>query len=122
MIATGFRHAAAIETSLLLAGDRAGDLTPLVYARLFARHPEMAALFGHDRSGAVRGEMLAKAFDCIVDFLGEGVYAGTLVRSESATHDSYGVPPAVFGTFFVIVGDTIRDVLGADWTPDMALG
>ena len=34
--------------SLELAADRAGDLTPHVYARLFAERPELALLFGHN--------------------------------------------------------------------------
>jgi hemoglobin-like flavoprotein len=52
-----------IERSFEIAAERAGDITPLVYQRLFAQHPEMEALFVRDTTGAVRGEMLAAAIN-----------------------------------------------------------
>ncbi|WP_188763498.1 globin [Sandarakinorhabdus glacialis] len=111
---------AAIESSLTLAADRAGDPTPLVYARLFAQHPEMAELFCQDRSNAVKGEMLTRVFEAILDFIGPRNYADHLIRSEGAAHDAYGVPPAVFTTFFKVIADTLSDtlsdILGPDWT------
>jgi hypothetical protein len=33
------------------------------------------------------------------------------------THEGYGVPPEVFGVFFVTVADTLREIVGAEWTP-----
>ena len=46
---------------------RVGDPAPLVYARLFARHPETEALFLMDKGGLVRGQMLATAFEALLD-------------------------------------------------------
>ncbi len=108
-----------VETSLELAAERAGDLTALVYARLFAAHPEMEALFWRDKNGAIKGEMLARAFEAILDFVGERKYAEHLIRASVVVHTEYAVPADVFRTFFAIVAATIRDVLGTEWTGEI---
>jgi len=109
-----------IERSLELAAERGGDLTPRVYARLFADHPEMEALFTRDRDGLVRGEMLARVFEAVLDFIDRRAYAARMIQCEVVTHEGYGVPPEVFGVFFATVADTLAEVLGADWTPAVA--
>jgi hemoglobin-like flavoprotein len=106
-----------IETTLELAAERADDLTPLVYRRLFSQHPEMEAQFIRDTQGLVKGEMLARVFEAILDFAGERRYAAHLIQCEVVTHDGYGVPPDVFRIFFGTVAQTLHEVLGADWTP-----
>ena len=108
-----------VETSLELAGERCADLTPLVYARLFAAQPQMEALFWRDTSGAIKGEMLAKVFEAILDFIGERRYAARLIQCEVVTHAEYDVPPDVFRTFFGTVAQTIHDVLGPAWTAEI---
>lgn len=108
-----------IETSLELAAERCEDLTPLVYARLFAEHPQMEALFWGDKNGAVRGEMLARVFSAILDFVGERLYASTLIQTEVINHAGYDVPPDVFAVFFGTVAATIKQVIGSDWTPQI---
>ena len=112
-------NANLIEQSLELAAERCEDLTPLVYARLFAEHPEMEPLFWSDKNGAVRGEMLAKVFSAILDFVGERLYASTLIQTEVINHAGYDVPPDIFGIFFGTVAATLKDVIGPDWTPAM---
>ena len=114
--------AAAIEASLELAAERGGDLAPAVYARLFARQPEMRALFWRDGNDAIKGEMLAKVFEAILDFIGRRSYAHHLIETEVVTHEGYDVPRSVFATFFGIVADVVRETCGSDWTPAMDLG
>jgi hemoglobin-like flavoprotein len=109
-----------IETSLALAADRAGDITPLVYDRLFASYPEMRAEFWRDRSGAIRGEMLSRVFETILDLAGPRAYADQMIECEIVTHDAYGIPRSVFTTFFRAVADTVAAAAGADFTPAMA--
>ncbi len=101
--------------SLELAADRAGDLTPHVYARLFAERPELALLFGHN-ARSVQGEMLARALETILDFVGDRAYAANLVGAESAAHATYEVAPDTFALFFRVIAETLRDLLGPDWT------
>src|ERR1700753_2749360 len=93
-----------------------GDLTAAVYDRLFAAHPEMERLFWRDTSGAVKGEMLARVVEIILDFTGDNLYAANMIRAEIVTHAGYDVRPDVFRTFFPIVAETVRDARGADWT------
>ena len=109
----------AIETSLELAAERFGDITPQVYERLFARFPEMQPLFVRDTPGLARGEMLARVIELIFDFLGPDHYASNFVRAEVVTHEGYGVPPEVFPKFFDALVATLKDLLGSDWTLDM---
>ena len=111
--------AEAITDSLERAAALCDDLTPPVYARLFAAHPAMEALFVADRSGQVRGEMLARVIEAILDFAGERKYAATLIQTEVVTHAGYDVPPDVFGVFFGTVAETLRDLLGDHWTADI---
>jgi hemoglobin-like flavoprotein len=111
--------AAAIEASLELAAERGGDLAPRVYDRLFAREPAMRALFWRDSNGAIKGEMLAKVFEAILDFIGERNYAHNLIETEVITHEGYDVPRGVFATFFGIVEEVVREVCADDWTPAM---
>jgi hemoglobin-like flavoprotein len=110
-----FPRAAEIEQSLELLAEH-GDPTPLVYARLFARHPEMKPHFWRDGDDAIKGEMLARTFEAILDFVGERRYAAMMLGTEMITHEGYDVPREVFATFFATVRDTAREVLGAQWT------
>ena len=105
-----------IEQTLERAAELGGDLTPKVYERLFDRHPDMEALFVRDTNGAVRGEMLARVFEMMLDFIDRRAYAAQMIQCEVVTHEGYGVPPEVFGVFFGTVADTLQEILGADWT------
>ena len=110
----------AVVASLELAAETSGDITPLVYQRLFREHPEMAPLFCLDTDNSVKGSMLAHAIEVVLDFVGERQFAEMFVRDESVTHAGYDVSPDVFGTFFRMLADTIKDVLGERWTAEMA--
>jgi hemoglobin-like flavoprotein len=109
-------NAELIERSLELAADTGTDLTPHVYRRLFAAHPDMEALFVRDTNGSVRGEMLARVFEMILDFIDRRAYGAQMIQCEVVTHEGYGVPPDVFRVFFETVADTLKDVLGDEWT------
>ncbi len=105
-----------IVASLERAGELCGDLTPLVYRRLFEAHPEIEALFVRDTDGGVRGEMLARVIEAILDFIDQRHYAARLIQCEVITHEGYGTPPEVFRRFFGFVADAVAEVIGADWT------
>jgi hemoglobin-like flavoprotein len=112
--------AEAIELSLEIAAERGGDLTPVVYGRLFERQPEMQALFWRDTNSSIRGEMLMRVFEAILDFIRARQFADHLIQTEVVTHAGYDVPPAVFATFFGLVAEVVEDACGPDWTPAMA--
>ena len=108
-----------IAQSLDLVAERHGDPGPQIYARLFAAFLETEALFVRDTTGAVRGEMLAVTFQCLLDVTGSGAYAANLIRAERVNHEGVGVPPAAFIRFFPIVMETCRELLGEAWTPEI---
>jgi hemoglobin-like flavoprotein len=108
-----------VAASLEALAERAGDPAPEVYARLFAEFPQMEALFIRDTNGQVRGEMLAVAFECILDMGGAGAYAANLIAAETVNHEGVGVPPEVFARFFPILADTCRVLLGEAWTDEV---
>jgi hemoglobin-like flavoprotein len=111
--------AEAITESLELVGERCADPTAQVYARLFARHPEMEALFVRDTDLSVRGNMLQQVIEAILDIGGRGAFGRNLVRAEVVNHENLGVPRDVFPAFFDAVRETFRGIAGEAWTPAM---
>ncbi len=96
-----------------------GDPTAQVYARVFAAHPAMEALFVRDTDGSVRGNMLAETISAILDFIERDTYGGNLMRVEIVNHENLGVPKEVFGTFFTAMRDAFKATIGADWTNEI---
>ncbi|WP_135210933.1 globin [Vitreimonas flagellata] len=111
-------NASLITQSLEIASERGGDLTSAVYARLFQERPDLEPLFVMDTNGAVRGEMLSRVFDAILDFIGPCAYAHNLIHAEATTHDGYNVPRETFTLFFTTVADTIKEACGDAWGVD----
>jgi len=108
-----------ILATLEIVAERRGDPTPDVYARLFAVHPELEALFLMDRDGGVRASMMQQALECILDYIGDRLVAPQIIASSRIHHDGYNVPMDRFDSFFVAIRDVFRDILGADWTSEM---
>lgn len=108
-----------IERSLELVAERVGDPADLVYHRLFDMAPELKELFLRDADGSVRGEMLHRAFETILDLVGDDRYAEGMIATEWVNHQNVGVPPEQFELFFVAMTDTFRGVLGEQWTPEV---
>jgi hemoglobin-like flavoprotein len=108
-----------IALSLERVSEIHGDPTAAVYERLFARQPEMRALFVMDRSGLGRGNMLVNVFDVLLDVSGPRRYGANMVMAEIVNHQGLGVPPDVFPLFFDIVMETIRELMGDEWTEEI---
>lgn len=117
MTAPAFSEAAAIEASLDLLAERGVDPARRTYEILFARFPGMEAHFWRDTDGSVRGAMLSRCFEAILDFIGERRYAGHMIRNEMITHEGYDIPRDHFATFFGVIRDALSDLLGSEWSP-----
>lgn len=113
------RRGELVTLSFELAAERCEDLTPPVYARLFAQQPEMQPHFWRDTNGSIKGEMLARVIEAILDFVDERQYAHRLIQCEVMTHAGYDVPPDVFATFFGVVAETMKELLADAWTPEI---
>ena len=105
-----------IQHSFELAAERCEDLTPLVYRRLFREHPETQAMFRTEGSELVRGSMLALTIESMLDFAGDRTGRFRLIGCEVQSHDAYRTPRELFGTFFGVIAETVREVLGDDWS------
>ena len=108
-----------IARSFELAAERCEDLTPLVYRRLFDAHPEARTMFRTEGSELVKGSMLAMTIDAILDFADERTGHFRLITSEVSSHDAYGTPRELFIALFAIIAQTLREVLGADWSDEI---
>ncbi|TQF29649.1 globin [Bradyrhizobium sp. UNPA324] len=109
-----------IEISFELAASRCPDLTPLVYRRLFDEHPETEAMFRSDGRDLVKGSMLALTIEAILDFACQRRGHFRLIACEVASHDGYGTPRELFVAFFAIIRDALRDLLGDEWSIEIA--
>jgi hemoglobin-like flavoprotein len=108
-----------IERSFELAAERCEDLTPLVYRALFELHPEARTMFRTEGSELVKGSMLALTIDAILDFAGERTGHFRMIAAEISSHDAYGTSRELFVAFFGIIAQTLRDVVGADWSDEI---
>ncbi len=108
-----------IERSFELAAERCEDLTPLIYQRLFDAHPETQAMFRSQGSDLVKGSMLALTIDAILDLAGGRSGHFRMIECEVVSHDAYGTPRQLFGEFFGIIADTLRELLGAEWSAEI---
>jgi len=108
-----------IQQSFEIAAERCEDLTPLVYRRLFREHPETQAMFRSEGSELVRGSMLALTIESMLDFAGDRTGRFRMISCEVQSHDAYGTPRELFGTFFGVIAETVREVLGDDWSPEI---
>jgi len=109
-----------IENSFELAASRCADLTPLVYQRLFEQHPETQTMFRPQGSELVMGSMLALTIEAILDFAGERRGHFRLIACEVTSHDGYGTPRELFIAFFAVIRDALRNLLGDEWSPEIA--
>ena len=109
-----------IEQSFELAASRCADLTPLVYQRLFTEHPESRAMFRSQGREFVMGSMLALTIEAILDFAGPRNGHFRMIACEVVSHDGYGTPRELFIAFFATIRDTLHDLLGDEWSPDVA--
>ncbi|MEZ5995210.1 MAG: globin [Hyphomonadaceae bacterium] len=95
-----------------------GDPADVIYARLFERHPEFERLFILDAQGAARGNMLAYAFEVLLDIAGPRRFAASFMLAERINHEGIGVSGAAYAHFFEIMFESVRDLLAREWTPE----
>lgn len=110
---------ALIVGSLDRLGEMGVDPTAEVYYRLFIKHPDLEALFVLDRDGAVRGNMLTKALDALVDLAGPRAFGAHFILAEATNHEGIGVSREVYADFFDCIAEVVRETLGGDWSDEV---
>lgn len=63
--------------------------------------------------------MLALAIDAIMDLAGDRSGHFRMIECEVQSHDARGTPRKPFGEFFGVIADIMREILGADWSPEI---
>ena len=106
------------EASLKFVAVQLGDPVREVYARLFARQPELEALFVLDTDGAVRGEMLARVLESLDSLVADAGYAEQLLQAEYINHCAMGIPNGGFTLFLDVLIETFSTELGESWLPE----
>jgi hemoglobin-like flavoprotein len=72
-----------------------------------------------DKGGHVRGQMLATAFEALLD---GGTRLAGLIDIERMNHVNIGVAQEVFDGFLPLLMETVREALGEAWTAEMERG
>lgn len=109
--------AQAILDSLELIAERGVDPAPLVYARLFERHPGAEALFVLGPSA--KGHMLDEAFRAILDHLGPRTWSASFLRTTRDNHEDLGVAGETYADLFPAIAGALRELAGEAWSPAM---
>ncbi|KAF0182075.1 MAG: globin [Hyphomonadaceae bacterium] len=108
-----------VAESLDWLSERDIDPAARIYAQVFAAHPEMERLFFSDRDGAIKANMIYRAFETVLDIDATNSYGTNFVGCEVVNHQNLGVAAAAFVSFYSIMRDVVRAELGDAWTPAM---
>lgn len=76
-------------------------------------------MFRTEGSEPVKGSMLQLTIEAILDFAGPRTGHFRLIECEVSSHDAYGTPRELFVAFFAVIAETVREILGAEWSPEI---
>lgn len=112
-------NAATAETIIAAmeqVAERAGDITPRVFERYFARCGESQALMDH-----MDEHMLGRMMDQVLLLLMESgeEELESYLQFETSAHRAYGVQQHMYQSLLVAVREVIVDSLGESFTPEM---
>lgn len=108
----------AIEASLSMAAERAGDIVPAVFARFFELSEAGTALMAHSDL-----PMQGRMFEGTVEMLlsAEALAPGGYLDWELDNHlTAYGATLPMYLDYLAAVRDTVQQACGADWSAAFA--
>jgi len=102
-----------VYTSFEIVADRAGDISPAVYEKYFARCPGSEALMSHI-DGIVRGRMLDEVYRLLMNesYKDEESYLNFEVKNHKL---AYSVEPHMYENLLSALKDVIAESLADDW-------
>ena len=109
-----------IDQSIERLVELAGDPQKEIYSLMYSRYPDLECLFVLDKDNSVRGAMLQTALEFVLAYSEKGVINKGDLASWRSHHLEYGVKEDIFGVFFELIRDCVRDNLGSEWTEQMA--
>jgi methyl-accepting chemotaxis protein len=108
-----------IETTFAKLAPKADALVRRFYERLFADHPEVAALFADVDMNAQRRHLVA-GLKLVVANLRKPEVLGPKLKELGARHVAYGAEPAHYPVVAQTLLATLAQVAGKAWTPTVA--
>lgn len=108
---------AVLCSSFAIVLSREHHLATRFYDKLLTRHPELAPLF-HNRGR--QEKMLARALVAVLDRIDQAPWLEEQLAGLGRRHVGYGVSSEMYPWFGVALLETMADVLGRDWTPEVA--
>jgi hemoglobin-like flavoprotein len=107
-----------IELNLAVVTQAAPDVIARFYAKLFERHPELQRLFGR-RSQREQEKMVTEAILAVVGHMEDPTWLRGVLRPLGAKHVAYGVTEDMYPLVAAALVDTLRDVSGLHWSPEV---
>jgi hemoglobin-like flavoprotein len=107
-----------VEVNLAVVVQADPDVVGRFYAKLFQRHPELQRLFGR-RSQREQEKMLTEAILAVVGHMEDATWLRGVLRPLGAKHVTYGVTEAMYPLVADVLIDTLREVSGTAWSPEV---
>ncbi|MFN3239858.1 MAG: globin [Pseudomonadales bacterium] len=105
-----------VADSLEQTAELAGDISPAIYERYFARCPGSEALMSHIDE-LVRAKMMAEVYRLVMlpDFEEEAGYLNFEMDNHAL---AYSVEPHMYGNLLYALMDTVAETMGDAWNDD----
>jgi hemoglobin-like flavoprotein/Ran GTPase-activating protein (RanGAP) involved in mRNA processing and transport len=107
-----------LETTFARVAAGGADLAERFYSRLFERYPAVRPLFAHTAMRRQQQHLIA-ALTMVIEHLRAPDLVLPALTAMAERHVGYGVYPSHYQAFVTTMIDTLRDILGSAWTPDM---
>ena len=108
-----------LRSSFALVVEREPEMTTRFYDVLFKSYPEVKPLFSR-RGRSEQERMLRDVLVAVMDHLDDSAWLASQLQALGTKHVEYGVRPEMYGWVGASLLETLKDVAGEDWTPDVA--
>ncbi|MDE2595837.1 MAG: globin [Sphingomonadales bacterium] len=116
MAATVLDARAAMEQSLDAVAEAGIDIVPVVFARLFAAHPQDRAMFHNP--GASEGAMVTEIMTMLLAQAAGEPWVPMMMRHQVATHHDHGlIPVERYRQTLDLFIDVLAETAGPRWLP-----
>lgn len=108
-----------LRSSFDLVVEKEPELAARFYDTLFARYPQLEALFcNKDRT--TQAKMLTEALSAVMDHLEDAPWLAATLEQLGAKHVEYGVSAAMYPWVEECLLVTLQDIAGDDWSQQLA--
>jgi serine/threonine protein kinase/hemoglobin-like flavoprotein/Ran GTPase-activating protein (RanGAP) involved in mRNA processing and transport len=118
MHSLGEDRIATMEASFAQISALGSDFAERFYEELFARYPTVKPLFARTPMARQHGHLMS-ALTLVVENLRRPDSVETVLEELGQRHGGYGVVPTYYYAVTSTLLDTIRDVLGESFTPEL---